>query len=246
MKDYLLDIVRNTFDLGCITAVKITGTDKITELDSMADDRTVVVNAQFKFLIPEFQGLFGMPNLDKLKILLNLQEYRENAVITVNRQDRSRNGVMEPVGLHFSNPAGDFQNDYRFMTSEVVAEKLRTARPKKTPAWLIEFEPTIAGIQRLKMQTQAHSDQPLFQVKTEKDLLKFSFGDHSTHAGEFVFHAGITGCLQHSWSWPAKQVISILDLAGDKVMRISDEGIAEITVDSGLAVYRFALLAQTK
>lgn len=96
------------------------------------------------------------------------------------------------------------------------------------------------------MQAQAHSDEPLFQVKTDQDRLKFSFGDHSTHAGEFVFHAGITGRLQHNWSWPTKQVISILDLTGDKVMRLSDEGIAEITVDSGLATYRYALLAQTK
>ena len=246
MKDYLLDIVRNTYDLGCISAVKVTGTDKTTALDAVAEDRTVVLNAQFHSPVPEFTGLFGMPNLDKLKILLNLQEYKENAVISVNRQDRSGNGQIEPVGLHFANPAGDFQNDYRFMTSEVVAEKLKTAKPKKSPTWLIEFEPTVAGIQRLKMQAQAHSDEPLFQVKTDQDRLKFSFGDHSTHAGEFVFHAGITGRLQHNWSWPAKQVISILDLAGDKIMRISDEGIAEITVDSGLAVYRYALLAQTK
>lgn len=246
MKDYLLDIVRNTYDLGCIGAVKITGDDKITGLDAVADDRTVVINAQFHSPVPELRGLFGMPNLDKLKILLGLQEYRENAVITVNRTDRLGTGVEEPVGLHFANPAGDFQNDYRFMTSAVVAEKLKTAKPKKAPAWLIEFEPTIAGIQRLKMQTQAHSDEPLFQVKTDQDRLKFSFGDHSTHAGEFVFHAGITGKLQQSWSWPAKQMISILDLTGDKIMRISDEGIAEITVDSGMAVYRYALLAQTK
>jgi hypothetical protein len=246
MRDYLLDVVKNTYDLGCITAVKVTGNDQETTLDAVADDRTVVLHARFHAPVAEFQGLFGMPNLDKLKILLNLQEYRENAVISVNRHDRSGTGKPEPVGLHFANPAGDFQNDYRFMTSEVVAEKLRTAKPKKSPTWVIEFEPAVASIQRLKMQAQAHSDEPLFQVRTEKDLLKLSFGDHSTHAGEFVFQTGISGKLTQHWSWPARQVISILDLAGDKVMRISDEGVAEITVDSGLAVYRYALLAQTK
>jgi len=76
--------------------------------------------------------------------------------------------------------------------------------------------------------------------------LKFYFGDHSTHAGEFVFQSGVSGQLQNTWSWPAKQVISILDLTGDKIMRISDEGVAEIVVDSGIATYRYALLAQTK
>lgn len=246
MRDYLLDIISNTYDLGFITAVKITGTDSNTTLDAMAEDRTVVVSAAFHVPVADFTGLFGMPNLDKLRILLNLQEYRENAQITVTKQDRTNSGVNEPVGLHFANVAGDFHNDYRFMTSEVVTEKLKTARAKKSPAWLIEFEPTVTGIQRLRMQAHAHSDEPLFQVKTDQNLLKLSFGDHSTHAGEFVFHSGITGCLQQVWSWPARQVLSILDLTGDKTVRISDEGIAEITVDSGLAVYRYSLLAQTK
>ena len=246
MKDYLLDIVRNTHDLSCFSAVKVTGTDKATHIDAVADDRTVVLSGDFHKPLADFIGSFGMPNLDKLRILLNLQEYRENSVITVIRQDRTGSGTMEPVGLNFVNATGDFRNDYRFMTAAVVAEKLRTARPKKTPTWMIEFEPTVAGLQRLKMQAQAHGDEPLFQVHTDQGALKISFGDHSTHAGEFVFHSGITGNLQQRWSWASQTVIPILDLAGDKTLRISDEGVAEITVDSGLAVYRYSLLAQTK
>lgn len=246
MRDYLLDIVKNTHDLGCFTAVKITGTDQSTVLDAVAEDHTVVLSATTHAPVPEFRGLFGMPNLNNLKILLNLQEYREKATITVAQQDRSGNGTLEPVGLHFVNAGGDFQNDFRFMTAQVVSEKLKTARPKKLPTWVIEFEPTVAAVQRLKMQAQAHNDERLFQISTDQDLLKMSFGDHSTHAGEFVFHAGITGRLTHRWSWASSTVISILDLAGDKVMRISDEGMAEIIVDSGLALYRYALLAQTK
>jgi hypothetical protein len=46
--------------------------------------------------------------------------------------------------------------------------------------------------------------------------------------------------------WPVKQFLSIMDLPGDKTVRISDAGAAEITVDSGLAVYRYLLPAQAK
>lgn len=246
MRDHLLDIVRNTFDLSFISAVKVTGDLKSTQLDALSDDKTVVLRAVLHNPVAELQGLFGMPNLDKLKAILNLEVYREDAVITVIKEDRSGTGNPEPTGLHFVNAVGDFQNDYRFMTSAVVTEQLKTAKPKKSPTWVIEFEPTVSGLQRLKMQSQVHSDQKLFTVKTQKDLLKISFGDRSTHAGEFVFHAGITGSLQHSWSWNTKELTSILDLAGDKIMRISDEGAAEITVDSGLATYQYVLLAQTK
>ena len=43
-----------------------------------------------------------------------------------------------------------------------------------------------------------------------------------------------------------KQVISILDLTGDKVMRISDDGATQITVNSGIAEYNYILPAQRK
>ena len=243
MRDHLLDLVEHTFDLGCIDLVKITGNAKETLIAGLAEDRSVVVEGRFLAPVPEFIGTFGMPNLSKLKILLNLAEYRENATITVTRQER--NGEQAAVGLNFKNAAGDFKNDYRFMTSEIVAEKLKTVKFKGAN-WHIEFEPTIAGIQRLKMQAQANAEEPVFQVKTDGTDLKFSFGDHSTHAGEFVFQPGITGALKHAWSWPVKQVISILDLTGDKVMRISDDGATQITVNSGIAEYNYILPAQRK
>jgi len=243
MRDFLLDLVEHTHDLGCIDLVKITGTAKETVIDGIAEDRSVVVQGRFLTPIADFVGTFGMPNLTKLKILLNLQEYRENADITVRRQER--NGEQAPVGLHFKNVAGDFKNDYRFMTSEIVAEKLKTAKFRGAN-WNIEFEPTIAGIQRMKMQAQANAEESTFQTKTDAGDLKLMFGDHSTHAGEFVFHPGVTGELKRAWAWPVKQVISILDLTGDKIVRISDDGAAQITVNSGIAEYNYILPAQTK
>jgi hypothetical protein len=243
MRDYLLDLVEHAHDLGCIDLVKITGTVKETVIDGIAEDRSVVVQGRFLTPVADFIGTFGMPNLTKLKILLNLQEYRENADITVRRQER--NGEQAPVGLHFKNAAGDFKNDYRFMTAEIVAEKLKTAKFRGAN-WNIEFEPTIAGIQRMKMQAQANAEESTFLTRTEAGDLKFMFGDHSTHAGEFVFHPGVTGELKRAWAWPVKQVISILDLVGDKIVRISDDGAAQITVNSGIAEYNYILPAQTK
>jgi len=47
-------------------------------------------------------------------------------------------------------------------------------------------------------------------------------------------------------SWPVAAVTSILSLPGDKTFKISDEGVAMITVDSGIADYNYMLPAQTK
>ena len=243
MRDYLLDLVEHTYDLGCIDTVKITGDANETLIGAVAEDRSVVVEGKFLVPVADFIGTFGMPNLSKLKILLNLGEYRENA--RINTLTQNRNGADMLSGLHFENAAGDFHNDYRFMTAEIVAEKLKTVKFKGV-TWHVEFEPTVVGIQRLKMQASANAEESNFQAKTNKGDLTFSFGDHSTHAGEFVFHPGISGALKRTWSWPVKQFISIMDLTGDKIVRISDDGAAQITVNSGIAEYNYILPAQSK
>ena len=240
MRDHLRDLVSHTYDLGCIDTIKIIGDDKETAISSISEDRSVVVNAKFANPVADFVGTFGMPNLGKLKILLNLDAYKEDAKLTITRR---ADGA--PDGINFENKEGDFKNSYRFMASEIVTEKLKTVKFKGAK-WNIEFEPTAAAIQRLKMQAAANAEEVNFQVKVDNGDLKLFFGDHSTHAGNFVFHPGVTGNLARAWAWPIKTVINILDLYGDKVMKISDDGAAMITVDSGLATYDFILPAQSK
>lgn len=243
MKDQLLDLVQHTHNLGCIDTVKISGDAKETTIDAIAEDRSVVVKGNYTTPITEFSGIFGMPNLPKLKILLNLPVYQENAKITVSTQDR--NGETVPSGLHFENESGDFKNDYRFMARELITEKLKT--PKfKGANWDVEFQPSAASIQRLKMQAQANSEETNLQIVTDSGNLKFLFGDRSTHAGEFVFQSEITGNLKGRWLYQINQVIAILSLVGDKTMRISDSGVAQITVNSGIAEYNYIMPAYTK
>ena len=240
MRDHLLDLVEHTYDLGVIDLIKIIGDDKSTTISGIAEDRSVVVEGTFAGPHADFIGTFGMPNLSKLKILLNLQEYKEDAKLGI-----TKGNTGDPDGINFENKAGDFKNNYRFMAAGIVNEKLKAVKFKGVN-WHIEFEPTVAAVQRLKMQAQANAEEVNFQAKTENGDLKFFFGDHSTHAGNFVFHPGVQGQLKRAWSWPIKTFISILDLTGDKVVKISDDGAAQITVDSGLVKYTYILPAQSK
>jgi hypothetical protein len=243
MKDILTDIVSHTYTLGNIPLVKVTGSDAETIIESMSEDRSVIINAKTNSPVGEFNGTFGMPNLDKLNLHLKNPEYKENAKIEVVRAER--NGEEIPVNLHFENETGDFVNDYRFMNQQFVNEKLKSVKFKGAQ-WDIEFEPSVASIARLKLQAAAHSEETNFQVKTEGSSLVFFFGDASTHAGSFVFEASVKGKLKQTWAWPVSQVISILNLDGNKVMKIADAGAMMISVDSGLASYDYILPAQTK
>jgi hypothetical protein len=82
-----------------------------------------------------------MPQLEKLRYLLDGKEYQENATITVITADR--NGETVPVGLHFENKDGDFKNDYRFMNQTIIEEKLKTVKFRGVK-WDVVVEPTVA------------------------------------------------------------------------------------------------------
>ena len=243
MRDYLLDIVSHTHSLGMIDLVKITGSENSTLINAVGEERVAIVEAQFHNPVPEFIGTFGMPSLGKLNTILNIPEYKEDAKLSIIA--RNKEGVTTPEGIHFENKDGDFKNDYRFMSAEIVNDQLKTVKFKGVK-WGVEIEPSVAAIQRLRFQAQANSEEKTFIAKTENGNLIFYFGDHSSHAGNFVFASGIAGSLSKAWHWPVDAVISILSLPGDKMIRFSDEGAAQITVDSGLAIYNYILPAQTK
>ena len=242
MKDILQDVVAHTHALGFLSLVKVTN-DESTQIDSMAEDRSVIMSAETANPVAEFVGTFGMPNLDKLALHLKNPEYKDNAKIDVVQAER--NGETVPTHIHFENASGDFQNDYRFMNKAIIEEKLKTVKFKGA-SWAVEFQPSIASIARMKLMSAAHSEEPTFNVKTVDGNLVFSFGDASTHAGEFVFQHNVGGALQHTWSWPVAQVQSILNLDGELTMSISDQGAMKISVDSGMVKYDYILPAQSK
>lgn len=243
MKDILQDLVAHTHSLGFLPLVKISSDNNETVIESMAEDRSVILQAKTKAPVGEFTGTFGMPNLNKLDLHLKCPEYKENASIEVVTQNRNNEDI--PVGLHFENQAGDFKNDYRFMNAEIINEQMKSVKFKGAQ-WAIEFTPSVASVQRFKFQAAAHSEEQNFQVKTDGSDLVFSFGDASTHAGNFVFQSNVNGKLKQPWAWPVQQIISILNLPGDVTLRISDVGALQITVDSGLAEYNYILPAQAK
>jgi hypothetical protein len=243
MKDILMDVVSHTQNLGFLTTVKVTGTEDKTSIFSMADDKSVIMEAETHNPYPDMIGVFGMPQLQKLKYLLDGPEYKEDAKINITSSER--NGATMPVGLHFENKDGDFKNDYRFMNQDIINEKLKTVKFRGVK-WDVEIEPSVAAVQRFNFQAGANNEHPTFLARTEEDKLKFIFGDASTHGGEFVFAMGIQGKLQRGWTWPVLPVLSILKIAdvNNTKMSLSDEGAIQITLDSGLAVYKYIIPAQ--
>ena len=245
MKDILQDIVKHTHGLGFLDLVKISGDGSETAIDSMAEDRSVILQGTFNKPQAEMSGTFGMPQLGKLDIHLKCPEYKDKAKITVITGER--NGATLPTGIHFENEKGDFKNDYRFMNAEIINEKLKTVKFKGVK-WDVEIEPTVSSVQRFNFQSVANTEHNSFVVRTENSNLIFTFGDKSSHGGEFIFAKGVNGVLNKGWSWPVAQVLQILKLSDSaKVMlHFSNEGAMMVTVDSGLGKYQYIIPAQAQ
>jgi len=243
MKSILQDIVAHTNKLGFLNIVKVTGTDEKTLIDSMADDRSVIMYAETANPNADMIGTYGMPQLEKLRYLLDGKEYQDGAKIEVVTAER--NGETVPVGLHFENKDGDFKNDYRFMNQDIINEKLKTVTFRGVK-WDVEVEPTVNAIQRFQFQAGANTEHTTFLAKTDSGNLKFTFGDVSSHGGEFIFATGVKGNLNKGWTWPVNNVLSILKIADANNAKISfsNEGAMQITLDSGIATYKYIIPAQ--
>ena len=243
MKSILQDIVAHTNKLGFLNIVKVTGTADKTLIDSMADDRSVVMYAETTTPHPDMIGTYGMPQLEKLRYLLDGKEYQEGAKIEVVMGER--NGETIPVGLHFENKDGDFKNDYRFMNQDVINEKLKKSTFRGVN-WHVEVSPTMAAVQRFQFQAGANTEHTTFLAKTDGGNLKFIFGDMSSHGGEFIFAQGVTGNLNKGWTWPVASVLAILKIAdaNNAMLSFSNDGAMQITLDSGIATYKYIIPAQ--
>lgn len=243
IQDLLKDIVAHTNKLGFLNIVKVTGTEDKTLIDSMADDRTVIMYAETTNPYPDMIGTFGMPQLEKLRYLVDGKEYQEDA--TIELVTAERNEVTIPVGLHFENKDGDFKNDYRFMNQEIINEKLKTVKFRGVK-WDVTVEPTVNAVQRFQFQAGANTEHTTFLAKTDGDKLKFTFGDASSHGGEFIFATDVVGKLNKGWTWPVVPVLSILKIAdaNNATISFSNEGAMQITLDSGIAVYKYIIPAQ--
>ena len=109
-----------------------------------------------------------------------------------------------------------------------------------------ELTPSIPSIHRFKLMNAAHSEEIIFTVKTHGTDLIFSFGDSSSHAGQFVFQDNIKGSLKRDLCWPIAEIQSIFNLNGDMTMSLSNDGVMKLSVDSGLAQYDYFCPAQVK
>ena len=245
IKSALLDIVSHTAGLGIIENIKVTGSKKSTHLAAMDLERTVILNAELHTHLDEFEGEFGMGNLNLLNNLTRFSNYQgDDATIAIDRQER--NGVDVPTTISFKDTNGN-KDQYRFMSKEIVDQAMRVATFKGA-TWNIEIEPSLKSINQLSEVASVYAGiEPAFTVKTEENNLVFEVGSNEGGIlGRRIFAENIDGTLSMQWSWPLATFLSILKLGGTTKVKFSDQGACQIDIDSGIANYTYILPALSR
>lgn len=243
MRDYLLDIVKHTVPLSAFVTLRVDGTDSKTEISATESEKLMVLRSKTHAPVPEFKGLFGIPNIGLLNAILSIPEYTTDAA-TYSVLTQQRDNEMNPAAIHFENASGDFSNDFRLMAPKVI----ETVEPKlkfNVTSWLINFAPDLASQQRLRYQTSAQPEEKAVTFKVENGNITAQLGSASSHFGSFVFYTGVDPKVKKTISVPVRFVNSILNLDGDKTIHMDDLGVM-ISVDSGIAQYDYILPSLSK
>jgi hypothetical protein len=238
MKDFLIDIVKHTVSLGCFDILRIDGSDTETRISSTEKERTVVLRAKLHGVITEFEGLFGVPNLPLLNTILNIPEYSDDsAKITVER--KTVNNLEQPTSIKFENASGDFKNEFRLMSNNII-DNIEPLLKFNVTSWPVSFVPTVSAQQRLKYQTSAHPEEKAVTFRIENGEVRAMIGDGSSHNGSFVFHTGVDKKVKETIIVPVLIVNSVLTLSGDKTIQMGGPGMM-ISVNSGIANYDYII-----
>lgn len=240
MKEILTDIVQHTYLMGLFPALKIFNDGNNTCIESMAEDKSVVLKATTHNIIPEFNGVFGMGNIERLNTLLKCPEYTDTPVIEIIKEEKD--GVKIPSSIKFNNKDNDFENYYRLMNTEIINEKLKSVRLKNI-YWEIDIVPNDMSIQKFKYQVNLNSQDKNFNVYTKDSNLIFSFGNKGSHHGSFVFQKNVGKKLKE-FSWPISQTLTLLNLNGNKKIKFSNDGAMLIVISSDYANYEYIVPAR--
>lgn len=249
LKDVLQDLVNYAVTLNLDT-IRVTGTDKSVVLESVREDKKIIMKAKTKTVMKELQGTFGMPNLKILKGYVEtfgrLEPAADESATTkasklkIEVQYNNKDTTV-PTDIEFSLP-GSATALYRLKKDHLPPQPTLNS-----PSWDVEVkQPARAKIQEFSSFAAILADlEKNFSVRTDGENLKFFIGDENSANSKvnFTFASGIKAKIDPKLYWQCNDFLSIMNLAANAntVVKITNKGIIQIDVDSGLIDYEFIL-----
>lgn len=263
MRDILRDMVKivRAADIG---TVKITGEDGEVTFQGVDDGRTVILKGNVTNPEPEFNGVSGIGNLDRLAATLNFFQDPTDSVtiarkmrkVRVEKKDADGQPILDAAGTPefeeidenaierfvFNRAKPKAEVNFRVIARNLIPQQYSP----RTVDYAIEFTPTAAAIDNLDKMV-AISNGDTFTVKIQPgadgtDSLFVNLGEVGNESS-VEFHPNIQGTLKNTWNWNISQVLKLLKLATNSTLTLgfSDRGMLRVVIDTGIAHYEFTI-----
>ena len=245
LKDYIKDLTSYVTPTGFFDKIKITATDKEILVEAMEKDKEVILKGKFAKPLVDLEGEFGLSNLSLLQTITNDPEFsmKESTIEVVYE---SRGGEQVPTEIAYSNKSKSYIN-YRFMGKQLIPDQPKFLEPK----WDVTVVPSKSNVQQFSWAANGLSAYEQYFIPRIIDTdLKFFIGedDAATQRGGVVFATDRAETFDSQHKWKINQAISILKVADtcDCEMAFSTKGAIQITLNTGVGVYRYILPAKVR
>lgn len=243
MKDNIQDLVKNVVSTGFFDKIKVTADNSSVILEAIEKEKEVVLKGQFNKPIDGLEGEFGLSNLSILGHIANDQEFNsKDSNITVTYDDRS--GERLPVELAYVNKSKTYIN-YRFMSKQLVPNQPTF----REPTWEITIKPSKSSIQQFAWAANGLvAYEQYFTPRVVNGELKFFIGEETaaSQRGGVVFATGVTEKFDHPHKWKISYIQNVLKLADSSEceMSFSSKGVIQVSIGTGIGVYKFIFPAK--
>lgn len=241
LKDYIQDLVKNVISTGFFDKIKITASGKDIILEAIEKDKDVVLKGKFNTPLTDLNGEFGLSNLSLLSHIISDSEFTSpDSKLEVVYKNKT------PEELTYENKSKSFIN-YRFMSVKLIPDQPKFIEP----AWDVVINPTKSSIQQFSWAaTGLSAYEQYFTPSITDGNLKFFIGDDgaANQRGSVTFASNLSEKFDSHHKWKISNLLTVLKLAdnSETTMAFSSKGAIQITVSTGVGVYKFILPAKVK
>ena len=245
MKDYILDLNKYVLSTGYFDKIKIAGSKQSTVIEALDKEKEVVLKGSFTKAIDELDGDFGLSNLNLLGHITSDSEFNsKDSTLEVTYEDK--NGQRVPRDLTYCNKSKSYIN-YRFMGQSLIPDQPKFIEP----AWDVVIKPSRSNVQQFGWASAGLGAYEQYFIPKIKDgQLRFYIGEEGSanQRGGVVFASELQEDFDAKHKWKINQIMTALKLSEtcDCEMSFSIKGVIQITLSTGLGVYRYIFPAKVR
>ncbi|MCS7317762.1 MAG: hypothetical protein NZZ41_05580 [Candidatus Dojkabacteria bacterium] len=249
IKSFFEDLLLHTNISSLFNKIRINlEKDKKVTFECVNEEKTVILNGNFKNKYNWLTSTFGIIDLNRLRSLLahpnfNIED-KDFSIKISYKEEKNEKIVSEII---FENSRLKTKASHRFCPKELLQEA-----KFKGVEWDCVFELNLSKINEfISFASIESSRENFFLPKIENNDLMVIFGEEnsSNHHLKMCLVENISGSFNKNFYWPTNIFITILKLSNQNkkpIIHLSQKGILMIKLTSDLAEYLYILRAHGK